>query len=122
MSAVHRPAMSGLRIIGPGNLDPTEGMGTLIPVVPDTFRIESLHGYGSPGELLTFELGPDGTLTWLGKSGDTSFVVDPLFTAQEGDICINGQIVGNTINFTCVDTGQSSSGLVEEASYVLTKQ
>jgi CubicO group peptidase (beta-lactamase class C family) len=54
---------SGLRIIGPGNLDPTEGMGTLIPVVPHTFRIESLHGYGSPGELLTFELGPDGLAT-----------------------------------------------------------
>ena len=35
----------------------------MIPVVPHTFRIESLHGYGSPGELLTFELGPDGLAT-----------------------------------------------------------
>jgi CubicO group peptidase (beta-lactamase class C family) len=51
---------SGLRIVAPLNLDPTEGMETLIPVAPHTFKIESSNGYGAPGELATFELGSDG--------------------------------------------------------------
>lgn len=51
---------SGLRVVSPLNLDPTEGMDTLTPVAPHTFRIESGNGYGAPGELAIFELGPDG--------------------------------------------------------------
>ena len=51
---------AGLRIIMPINADPLEGMGTLVPAAPHVFRIESSNGFGSPGELLTFELGADG--------------------------------------------------------------
>jgi len=55
----------GLRIIAPAMLDPTEGIDTLVPVAPHIFRIESTSGYGAPGELVTFELGPDGQATAL---------------------------------------------------------
>jgi CubicO group peptidase (beta-lactamase class C family) len=51
---------SGLRIVAPAYLDPTEGMNTLTPVAPHTFKIESSNGYGAPGELVTFEFGADG--------------------------------------------------------------
>jgi len=50
----------GLRIVSPINADPSEGMDTLTPVAPHTFRIESSNGFGAPGELAIFELGPDG--------------------------------------------------------------
>jgi CubicO group peptidase (beta-lactamase class C family) len=50
---------SGLRVVAPINADPSEGMDTLTPVGPHTFRIESSNGYGAPGELAIFELGPD---------------------------------------------------------------
>jgi hypothetical protein len=55
----------GLRIVSPINFDPTEGMDSLTPVAPHTFRIESSNGYGAPGELVTFELGLDGLATSL---------------------------------------------------------
>jgi len=51
---------SGLRVVSPINADPGEGMETLTPVGPHTFRIESSNGFGAPGELAIFELGPDG--------------------------------------------------------------
>jgi D-alanyl-D-alanine carboxypeptidase len=51
---------SGLRVVSPINADPSEGMDTLTPVAPHTFRIESSNGFGAPGELAIFELGPDG--------------------------------------------------------------
>ncbi|MBI3825944.1 MAG: serine hydrolase [Candidatus Rokubacteria bacterium] len=54
---------AGLRIVAPFNVDPTEGMDLLTPVGPDVFRIVSSNGYGAPGELVTFELGPEGTAT-----------------------------------------------------------
>jgi hypothetical protein len=69
-----------------------------------------------------FELGPGSILTWLGQSGSTLFVVDPLLTAQAGYRCIDGQIIGNTINYRCVDTGQTFGGPGDDDSFVLTKQ
>lgn len=56
---------SGLRIVAPINADPTEGMDALTPAGPHTFRIESSNGFGAPGELAIFELGPDGRATSL---------------------------------------------------------
>ena len=55
----------GLRVVSPINADPTEGMETLTPVAPHTFRIESSNGFGAPGELMIFELGPDGLASSL---------------------------------------------------------
>ena len=40
-----------LRVVSPINADPSEGMDTLTPVAPHTFRIESSNGFGAPGEL-----------------------------------------------------------------------
>lgn len=50
----------GLVAIDPSLPDPTEGMTRLLPVAEHAFRMESADGYTSHGELMVFEMGPDG--------------------------------------------------------------
>jgi CubicO group peptidase (beta-lactamase class C family) len=50
----------GLVAIDPSLPDPTEGMTRLLPAGEHTFRMESADGYTSHGELIVFEMGPDG--------------------------------------------------------------
>ena len=55
--------------IDPSQPDPTLTAGRLVPVADHTFRLESRNGFGSTGELVIFELGPDGSVQRL-RVGD----------------------------------------------------
>ena len=50
----------GLAVVDPTQPDPLVGRISLTPVSEHTFRIATRDGYGSHGELVAFELGPDG--------------------------------------------------------------
>jgi CubicO group peptidase (beta-lactamase class C family) len=50
----------GLEVIAPLADDPMPGRIMLTPVAEHTFRMTCNDGYDVPGELVTFELGPDG--------------------------------------------------------------
>ena len=52
----------GLAMIDPSQPDPTLTLGRLVPVADHTFRLETRNGFGSTGELVIFELGPDGSV------------------------------------------------------------
>jgi CubicO group peptidase (beta-lactamase class C family) len=50
----------GLAVVDPTQPDPLVGRISLAPAGEHVFRIATRDGYGSHGELVTFELGPDG--------------------------------------------------------------
>lgn len=54
--------------INPTVADPAGSMSTLVPAGEHSFRVEG-SGWGSHGELVTFELGPDGGVTRM-KEGE----------------------------------------------------
>ena len=61
---------STLVMLSPMLPDPTPDMTKLVPVSEHTFRMESPMGYGSPGELLVFELDEKGKVKRV-KTGAT---------------------------------------------------
>jgi CubicO group peptidase (beta-lactamase class C family) len=59
-----------LVMVDPSQPDPMIGMTKLIPVSEHTFRMESKQGYGSPGELIVFEMDKGGRVKRV-KTGAT---------------------------------------------------
>jgi CubicO group peptidase (beta-lactamase class C family) len=66
----------GLRLVDPNQPDPTEEMGELEVVDGDTLRISEDTGYGSPGELVRYVRGSDGSTTRVTIGGVSAVPID----------------------------------------------
>lgn len=64
-----------LVLINPAVSDPTSSMFTLVPVGKDTFRMEG-SGWGTHGELLSFEFGGDGEVLRIKIAQNYMYPVD----------------------------------------------
>jgi len=70
-----------LVLLHPGSPDPTEGHLELTVEGPDTLRMESVAGFGSPGETVDYQWGADGAAARVRTGGLSAWPVE-VFRAQ----------------------------------------